>query len=83
MRVAIHYQGTLYTPENIDYPITQFILRQAFNQWSDNCNITFEFKQPKIPNNLIKHNLRAWTSSARLRQACRFPKYCQIFCIKR
>ncbi len=38
--------------------ITQFNLRAAFNQWSENCNLSFEFKQLKILSNLIKQNLR-------------------------
>jgi len=38
----------LNTPQNIDYSMTQFILRTAFNQWSENCNLSFEFKKPKL-----------------------------------
>jgi hypothetical protein len=48
----------LNTPENIDYSMTHFILRQAFKEWSDNCDLTFEFKEPTIHNNLIKQNSR-------------------------
>jgi hypothetical protein len=41
----------LNTPENIHYSITQFILRQAFNEWSENFNISFEYKKPRISSN--------------------------------
>jgi hypothetical protein len=46
----------LKTPENINYSMAQFILRTAFNQWSKNCNLPFEYRQPKICPNLIKQN---------------------------
>ncbi len=39
----------LNTPQNINYSMTQFILRTVFNQWSENCNLSFEFKKPKLP----------------------------------
>jgi hypothetical protein len=39
--------------------ITQFILITAFNQKTENCNLSFESKQPKILPNLIKQNPRA------------------------
>ncbi len=50
----------LNTPKNIDYSITQFIFKNAFKEWSENCNITFEFKEARIPSNLIKQNLKAY-----------------------
>ncbi len=59
----------LNTPEKIDYSMSQFILRTAFNEWSKNCNFSFEFIEPKMHNNLIKQNLIT----------CRFPKYCHKY----
>jgi hypothetical protein len=50
-----------------------FILRQAFNEWSENCNVYFEFKQPKIHPNLIKQNLRV----------SRSPEHCHIYFVLR
>jgi hypothetical protein len=53
--------------------MAHFILRQEFKGWSDNCDLPFEFKKPRIPNNLIKQNLRAY----------RRAKYCHNYFVSR